>query len=143
MASKTERHALAVIGLTYRLAETFEQAPNKRIAALTDRIKTNAGACRQKLWKSELTPREATLIDRRCESLGLPSPADPPLLTSVVLALLSDLYDSRRKTAEKKALEPLLAGVDRIHKNYDRRLDKWQDYEAAGRIVDDFYRKDG
>ena len=31
MASKTERHALAVIGLTYRLAETFEKAPNKRI----------------------------------------------------------------------------------------------------------------
>ncbi len=139
MASKTERHALAVIGLTYRLAETFEKAPNKRVVALTGRIKSAVSACRQKFWKSELSGREATLIDRRCESLNVPAPAEPPLITSVVLALLSDLYDSRRKAAEKKALEPILADVNRIHKNYDRRLDRHDEYRAADKIVENFY----
>jgi len=142
MASKTERHALVVLGLTYRLAETVEQAPNKRIQALADRIKKNVGACRQKVWKSTLSSREETALDRRGEDLDIPKPADTPLITSTILALLSDLYDFRKRAAEKSALAPLLDDVQRVHNNYDRRLDRWEDYEAADRIVDDFYKKE-
>lgn len=142
MPSKAHRHALCVLGLAYRFGETMEAAPNKRISALAGRVKNQVAFCRQNLWKEALSSREADRIDQRCETLQIPQPVDTPLLTSTVLALLDDLHGFVQRQKEKEALEPILSDTNRIHKNYDRRLDRYEDYEAADRIVASFYEKE-
>mgnify|MGYP001071289091 CR=1 FL=1 len=142
MASKAVRHAYTTIGLAMgladRLAEMYQDQPNnKTMMKYVERIRTRTEVCFN-LWPDKITPKEKKRIEARMQVLEDIAVADrqhdATVLTSLILALLSDLHKAVTP-AKKQAIDSLLSAYKRVHHYYDRRLDKWSAYDLANYAI--------
>ncbi len=135
MASRSTRHALTCIGLAHGIADSIEQSypdPPRTVRAHVDRIRSRCMDCFA-LWPDPLERRELNAISGRMEALEhtiIDGRTDVAVMTSVALALLSDLHDVVRP-GKRSAIAHLLSACQQTHRYYDRRLDKWAAYDAA------------
>ena len=137
------REALAVIGLTYRLAETLvEGSENKKIVRLAERLKAQVEKSRRDVWPDALDEKQDRRLNYRCEALQWENPVHVSVLTSAMLAVLSDQYFKCKKNRERDALDPMLSILEQVHKNYDRRLDRFEAYDEAAGAIKQMYTRD-
>ncbi|MFW5957773.1 MAG: hypothetical protein ACOCQ0_01330 [Desulfosalsimonas sp.] len=142
MASRATRRALAVISLARAIADSIEESyknekNNKTAMNFVKKIRDRCQKCFA-LWPDQLSDTEIKRIHKHMEeteNLTENNQAKITMMTSLVLALLDDL---RRKTNPDKhhAIDKLISVYRQVHRHYDRRLDKWEDYEAAAQTAD-------
>jgi hypothetical protein len=152
MASRGERHALMILGLSEGIAKFIEasyinEKRNKTILEYVEQIKKRCSHAHD-LWKAEATRKDIKRIDKSLhiieDIIAENKKASISVLTSLPLALLSDLSDELNKkeqtrTGEKskkaEGLVPLITQYRRLHRHFDRKLDKWEDYDLAVKAV--------
>lgn len=146
MASKNVRHALTIIGLAHGLADSIEQSYSdgapKTVRSMTDSVRARCHECFN-LWPDKLDKREIKRINDRMNVLDIvvrEAHGSAAAYTSMALALLSDLHDVVG-TRKRQAISRLLSVCQRLHRYYDRRLDRWQDYDAARDAVMAMYQR--
>jgi len=138
MASKATRKALLTLGIAHGITDSIEAAyaeagrQSKTIDKFIERIRYT---CQRgfDLWPDRLDKKELSKISKQMEVLEgsvIGSETTFPVLTSTALALLSDLRD-RANSDKQQVLDRLLSLYWQMHRYYDRRLDKWEDYDTA------------
>jgi hypothetical protein len=98
------------------------------------------GACDQafRQWAWDPAAREVERLGRRLVALeaaiSTDGEADMVTYASTALALCEDVRD-RVAAVRRPALDRVIAALWKIQRYFDRRLDKWEAYERAGRAA--------
>jgi len=145
MASKNERHCYAVIGMAHGIAEMIEEEyrnkeKNKSVMKYTKMIKERTDPCFQ-LWKGKLDQKEVKKINNRLLELEKKiTQAKAPIvvLTSMLLGMLSDMYDNVNKRKHRR-INNLLTAYSQLHRHYDKKLNRWDAYDLADELISEFY----
>lgn len=151
MASKSARKALAILNLAYEIPNTvvnsYIDTVPKTILNYRDEIQKRCDACIDLYLIDKLSRREIKRMQKKLNRMNEVTMSDEitiTTLTSIVLALLDDLLQSVPKRRRKKqyAVEHLIQKYRRLHRHFDRKLDKWNDYDRAMKAVSLFYQEE-
>lgn len=146
------RRSLTKVGYAHSLAEQIDasyggQTP-KSARALIDRVIDRCYECYE-AWESQV-PKDRPILGQDgmariddgakvINAVTHETGGSASAYTALALAMLSDAHRQLRSkyaARKRKALDSLLVAVKALHRNYDRRLDKWHEYDAAARAAD-------
>lgn len=137
------RKSLAIISLTNGIAISIETHLGDQVKAMTDDICMHCKHCFD-AWDDTLSKENIQQIDKclqATESVVIQAGSGTAALTSLALAILSDLYDEIKKSKKKRYyVSNLLESVTRLHYAFDQDLDHWQDYDAASLAVKELHK---
>jgi len=143
MASKNIRHAYTVIGLAHGIADNLELAHkgrprNKTVINFVRQTRERCQDCFN-LWPDRITPEEKAKIEARMQVIEdiatTDNKHDVSVLTSLALGLLNDLHDQMTKPKKQETLNRLMTTYNRMHRHWDRHLDKWTAYDLANHAI--------
>ena len=142
------RRSLAKIGFAQSLAEQIAQSygagPPKTTKKLIDAVIAACNTCYE-VWGE--TPGEADMarVDENMKAVEVvtrETRGSASAYGSLALALLSDAYDDtggKYSFRKREVLRSLLTAMARLHRNYDRKLDRWHEYDVVNRVVKKLY----
>lgn len=99
-------------------------------------------ACKaaHKLWDIELDARDLKDLAARLAAVERAAcdgqARDVVVMTSLCLALLDDILLHIREIRRRAAIERVSVCMARVHRYFDRRDDRWSDYETASRAAE-------
>jgi len=135
------RKSLAVIGLAHGVADSIEKSyhgnPPKTIKQMVDNVRARCQECFD-AWPEQLSKKDIKRINDGMKVTDIVlerSAGSAAAFTSMALALLSDLYDELKDPKKSDCVLGLMGAMKRLHRNYDRKLNRWNDYDAANAAV--------
>lgn len=135
MASRAVQNVISVLALIEGTQSTVrQQTKAKTPLKLCDRLYS---ACReaQELWDVELTKAEILSIAGRMREIERRSFvgvwADNTAYTSFGLGLLDELYQVIKDQWKLAALDKIHAALWRLHRYYDKKLNRFEMYAQA------------
>lgn len=147
---------IAILGATHGIADVIAGAyqqvdRNKTMMEYVEKARSRCQECLDhfpgQLDRRQIERIRASLQAMEREVAGQASAAT---LTAMALALLSDVrdeveqipegkYNRRRKAERLRAIDRLHTTYKQMHRHFDRKLNRWVDYDAAARAVDKLY----
>lgn len=139
MASKSMRNTVSVIAMANGIALVMKNHTQAETpTALASELDTG---CRKafECWPGSLDKKELSRIYAslaRFETKYIPDRGRPELLTSVTLGLIDDVLQVVKDPVKRSALGKVEQALWKIHRYYDRRLDKHDIYDQANVAID-------
>ena len=134
MASKSFRNVVSTLALANGLALSMKQwSKAKTTCAMADRLDRQCELAFQ-CWPESLEQSEIGKIYAKLERFhaqAMPQDGRPELLTSIALGLIDDAMLNVKDPVKRTALERVEAELWKVHRYYDRALDRHETYEIA------------
>lgn len=139
--SKSLRNVLTSIALIEAMIKSLEagyrkRQRNKSVLALTEKA-ISASQKALQAWPGQIDPKGmkkiATLVSAFEKRYGETS--DFTFFSATSLAILDDILRNIKDGHRRELLENLLSAINRIHRYFDRNLDKAPVYQQASRAV--------
>ena len=151
---------IAILGAIHGIADVIAGAYHQveKNKTMMDYITQARARCQECLdhFPGQLDRRQIERIRASLQAMEneVAGKASAATLTAMALALLSDVrdeveqipegkYNRRRKSERLRAIDRLHTTFRQMHRHFDRRLDRWGDYDAAARAVDKLYGVEG
>ena len=135
------RKSLAVIGLAHGVADSIERSYGdnvpKTVKQMVENVRAQCQSCFD-AWSEHLSTKDIKRIDAGMKVTDIVlerSAGSAAAFTSMALALLSDLYDELKDPKKWVCVSGLMRAMQKLHRNYDRKLNRWNDYDAANAAV--------
>jgi len=150
--SRSGKIALMILGIVDAVQAIFirnayrSRAGNKTVLQLSAQVTASVEAARR-LWPGNLSQREVDIMKARLKRylekhLPVGTAMEAPVITSIALDLLEDLYSHVKKNSAKAGpVIGCISKVRQLHRYFDRRLDKFECYDAAKKRADAFYQE--
>ncbi len=148
MASQAERNAVGALVMVECTMRTFDAAQAKTVRALCDRVSSLTNTCfsHWTIWSQNLDvkeekkrTKEMSEIHRRIQDFDTATFNNRPHATSVYTSLLLGILDpiARQVSGTRKlVMDQLLAAIKALHRYYDRKLNRWEEYTLVGRYLE-------
>lgn len=142
MASRARMKTFTALAFARGLALTFESVyrtkeRNKTILAILARVKSASDAAFD-MWPHDLTQKDIRILSAKIEALrqeqfseGKPA----TVLISFTEGVVGDVRDHIKNSRRGKALDELIAALEAWRKYYDRKGDKFDEYDEANEGV--------
>lgn len=138
MSSKSFRNIVSTLALANGLALSIKQwSPAKTTQAMADRLDRQCELAFE-CWPESLDKAEIGKIYAKLErfhSKAMLQDGRPELLTSITLGLIDDALKSVKDPVKRCALENVEAELWRVHRYYDRKLDRHETYDQANTAI--------
>ena len=147
---------IAILGATHGIADVIAGAyqqveKNKTMMEYITQARARCQECLDH-FPGALDRRQIERIRASLQAMEkeVADKASAATLTAMALALLSDVrdeveripegkYNRRRKAERLRAIDRLHTTFRQMHRHFDRRLDRWEDYDVANRAVQKLY----
>ena len=149
MISRSHRNVLILLDLTDShigyISRAYQNRPrNKTVLELTSKASRAVMEVR-KLWPGRMSIKEAQqkVNETRNFLYHYMHPGKEltaPVLTSLALDMLEWLL-RKVKDAKAERVKAAVSAVNRLHRYFDRGLNKFNDYCEAKKIAEGFYRE--
>lgn len=141
--SRAFRNTMATIAMSQSIGDILEanykhRKRNKTIMAHVSKLK---GASHEafKLWPGEVDLKTLEQIGNRLkrfeDAFFLGRKTDVTIYTSLSLALLEDMLRFIQDRRKVFVIDQLIKAVLRVHKYFDSKLDRHEDYKKADQAV--------
>jgi hypothetical protein len=139
MASKSMKNVISVLALSNGIALVVKNSTQAKTPTQYANKLDEACTSAFQLWPGSLEKRELSSIYSRLaafEQQNIPEQGRPEFLTSIALGLIDGLEQVIKDPIKRTALERVGKALCQVHGYYDRRWDKFEIYEAAGRCIE-------